>query len=110
MIHTFEMFDKYIALDVNSGCVHELDKLSYDVLNFLDIKGLDPEDDEALFKTVGEFAYCYRNAARAEVVAPLYKFRRVGISEQPLQFAFFGSVAFLNLRAAGVKRLYAVRL
>ena len=33
MVHTFKMFDKYIALDVNSGCVHDMDKLSYDIIN-----------------------------------------------------------------------------
>ena len=76
MIHTFEMFDKYIALDVNSGCVHELDKLSYDVLNFLDIKGLDPEDDEALFKTVGEFRREYSSEDIAEVIEDLAELKR----------------------------------
>ncbi len=55
MIHTFKMFDKYIVLDVNSGCVHEVDKLCYDVINFLNVKGLDPEDAAARFKAIGEF-------------------------------------------------------
>lgn len=33
MIHTFEALGCYIAMDVDSGAVHVLDKLSYDLLN-----------------------------------------------------------------------------
>ena len=33
MVHTFKIKDKYMALDVNSGCVHVLDKLCFDIIN-----------------------------------------------------------------------------
>ena len=46
MVHTFKMFDKYIALDVNSGCVHDMDKLSYDIINFLNVKNFAPTSSE----------------------------------------------------------------
>lgn len=35
MVHTFNIKDKYMALDVNSGCVHVLDKLCYDIISLL---------------------------------------------------------------------------
>lgn len=35
MVHAFSIKDKYIALDVNSGCVHVLDKLCYDIITYL---------------------------------------------------------------------------
>ncbi len=35
MVHAFQMKDKYIALDVNSGCVHLLDKLCYEMIQYL---------------------------------------------------------------------------
>ncbi len=79
MLHTFEMFDKYIALDVNSGCVHELDKLSYDVLNFLDVKGLDPESDEAKFKAVGEFRKEYDSEDVWDVIEDIAELKKSGM-------------------------------
>ncbi len=79
MLHTFEMFDKYIALDVNSGCVHELDKLSYDVLNFLDVKGLDPESDEAKFKAVGEFRKEYDSEDVWDVIEDIAELKKNGM-------------------------------
>ena len=33
MVHTFYLNGYYIALDVNSGAVHVLDKLCFDLLN-----------------------------------------------------------------------------
>lgn len=35
MVHAFKIKDKYMALDVNSGCVHILDKLCYDIIKSL---------------------------------------------------------------------------
>lgn len=42
MVHTFKIKDKYMALDVNSGCVHVLDKLCYDIIRILEEKGVVP--------------------------------------------------------------------
>ncbi len=36
MVHTFQIKDKNIALDVNSGCVHVLDKLCYEIVSALE--------------------------------------------------------------------------
>lgn len=46
MVHAFSMKGKYIALDVNSGCVHILDKLCYDVLKYLIKEGILPESEK----------------------------------------------------------------
>lgn len=46
MVHAFSMKGKYIALDVNSGCVHILDKLCYDVLKYLIKEGILPENEK----------------------------------------------------------------
>ncbi len=35
MVHSFKIKDKYMALDVNSGCVHVLDKLCFDIIEIL---------------------------------------------------------------------------
>ncbi len=35
MVHSFKIRDKYIALDVNSGCVHILDELCFDIIEAL---------------------------------------------------------------------------
>ncbi len=35
MVHSFKIKDKYMALDVNSGCVHVLDKLCFDIIEAL---------------------------------------------------------------------------
>ena len=36
MVHTFSALGQYLAADVNSGAVHVLDRLTYDLLNLLD--------------------------------------------------------------------------
>ena len=36
MVHTFTALGQYLAADVNSGAVHELDRLSYDLLSLAD--------------------------------------------------------------------------
>lgn len=43
MVHTFQIKDKYIALDVNSGCVHVLDKLTYTMITEMEQQHLTPE-------------------------------------------------------------------
>ena len=60
-------------------------------------------------KSVGKLADRNRNAARAEVVAPLYHAARVAIPEQALELSFLGRVAFLHLRAACFDRVRVVR-
>lgn len=54
MVHAFHIKDKYIALDVNSGCVHVLDKLTYSVIKFMCDNDLVP-DEEAIEKIKREF-------------------------------------------------------
>ena len=44
MVHIFHMKDKYLALDVSSGCVHVLDELCYDILDALLEEGKTPGD------------------------------------------------------------------
>ena len=41
MIHKFYLNDKYIALDINSGSVHVIDKLIYDILDYYKDKNID---------------------------------------------------------------------
>ena len=36
MVHTFTALGQYLAADVNSGAVHVLDKLSYDLLSLVE--------------------------------------------------------------------------
>lgn len=42
MVHSFKIKDKYMALDVNSGCVHVLDKLCFDIIEALKETNLVP--------------------------------------------------------------------
>ncbi len=45
MVHTFKIKDKYMALDVNSGCVHVLDKLCFDIIRLLEERGETPDKE-----------------------------------------------------------------
>ena len=36
MIHTFTALGQYLVADVNSGAVHVLDRMSYDLLSLLE--------------------------------------------------------------------------
>ena len=45
MVHAFKIKDKYMALDVNSGCVHVLDKLCFDIINVMCDCKLEPTED-----------------------------------------------------------------
>ena len=70
------MFDKYMALDVNSGCVHDMDKLSYDIINFLNAKKLKPTSSEARFKLIDDLKYDYDRGEIGDAlddIAELYK-------------------------------------
>lgn len=71
MVHTFKMFDKYIALDVNSGCVHDMDKLSYDIINFLNVKNFAPTSSEAKFKLIDDLKYDYDRGEISDALADI---------------------------------------
>ena len=45
MVHAFHMKDKYIVLDVYSGCVHVTDKLSYEIITYLCAENMVPSDE-----------------------------------------------------------------
>ena len=45
MIHKFYLNGEYIALDVNSGCVHLPDQLTYELLDTYD--GTNPDEARA---------------------------------------------------------------
>ena len=71
MVHTFKMFDKYIALDVNSGCVHDMDKLSYEIINFLNVKNFVPTSSEAKFKLIDDLKYDYDRGEISDALADI---------------------------------------
>ncbi len=56
MVHAFHIKDKYLALDVNSGCVHILDKLCYQLIQYLCEKEKTPDTVEVfeLCEALGE--------------------------------------------------------
>lgn len=60
--------DHYVVLDVNSGAVHIIDKMIYDILGFYD--GNNPEETKAHFK--GKYA----DSDVEEVLAELKELRR----------------------------------
>ncbi len=76
MVHTFKMFDKYIALDVNSGCVHDMDKLCYDIINFLNVKHLDPASSEAKFKLIDDLKYDYDRSDISEALDDIIELKK----------------------------------
>ena len=47
MVHAFHIKDKYLALDVNSGCVHILDELCYQLIQYLNEKEITPAEVSA---------------------------------------------------------------
>lgn len=53
-IHRFHQGDNYIVLDVNSGGVHVVDKIVYDLLGFLN-SPLDSQLSEAVIKALPEY-------------------------------------------------------
>ena len=42
MVHTFTALGVYVAVDVNSGAVHVLDKTAYDLLEALNRQNANP--------------------------------------------------------------------
>ena len=40
MIHKYSLFGQFVVLDVESGCVHVMDELSFYMLDFIDFEGL----------------------------------------------------------------------
>ncbi|MDT8717472.1 thioether cross-link-forming SCIFF peptide maturase [Clostridium sp. 19966] len=52
LIHKFKALDDYYAVDVNSGCVHVVDKLVYDVLIDEDNR---PDNKEIIDKLKGQY-------------------------------------------------------
>ena len=47
LIHRMHLDDNYVVLDVNSGAVHIIDAMIYDLLGFYD--GTNPEETKAHF-------------------------------------------------------------
>lgn len=75
MVHVFHIKEKYIALDVNSGCVHVLDELCYDILKYLCDEGLTPDKigaDEICTKFAGKWDSSDIGDAYEDIMA-LYK-------------------------------------
>lgn len=62
MVHVFHIKEKYMALDVNSGCVHVLDRLTYRILDYLCKEGKTPSD-----VTVEELASHLADEAREDL-------------------------------------------
>ena len=60
------------------------------------------------FETFSQFADSNSHAAGSEVVATFDEFRRVGISEEPLNFSFSRWIALLNFRARSRERFCSV--
>ncbi|MCL2837888.1 MAG: thioether cross-link-forming SCIFF peptide maturase [Oscillospiraceae bacterium] len=56
MVHSFEMNGKYIVLDVYSGCVHDVDKLAFDVMNALTPPLAEELSDDILQKLSAEYS------------------------------------------------------
>jgi len=59
MVHSFKMNGKYIVLDVYSGCVHEVDKLAFDVINAMNIVGHLSSVEILIDKLSGEYSEIY---------------------------------------------------
>lgn len=67
--------DHYVVLDVNSGAVHIIDKMIYDILGFYD--GNNPEETKAHFK--GKYA----DSDVEEVLAELKELQEAGLLFSP---------------------------
>ena len=71
LIHRMHLDDHYVVLDVNSGAVHIIDKMIYDILGFYD--GNNPEETKAHFK--GKYA----DSDVEEVLAELKELQEAGL-------------------------------
>ena len=70
MIHKYKMHGKYIVLDVNSGAVHELDKLAYDLLDHFG------EEEK---KIIDNFSGKYGREETAETLSELKELKDNGL-------------------------------
>lgn len=75
LIHRMHLDDHYVVLDVNSGAVHIIDKMIYDILGFYD--GNNPEETKAHFK--GKYA----DSDMEEVLAELKELQEAGLLFSP---------------------------
>ena len=75
LIHRMHLDDHYVVLDVNSGAVHIIDKMIYDILGFYD--GNNPEETKAHFK--GKYA----DSDVEEVLAELKELQEAGLLFSP---------------------------
>ena len=74
MIHKFYLNDKYIVLDINSGSVHLIDKLIYDILDYYDSMDLkeignilnDKYDLETIEEGYKEIAFLEKEAKQVD--------------------------------------------
>ncbi len=67
MIHKFKMHDKNIVLDVNSGAVHVLDDLAFE----MHAEHISSEDDDYADKTF------FKNYSREEVLEALAELKEL---------------------------------
>ena len=74
MVHTFYLNGYYIALDVNSGAVHVLDKLCFDLLN----KFTDKLPEEFPAEILDELAKEYSKDELIEVYSELLELQKAG--------------------------------
>lgn len=74
MVHTFTALGQYIAADVNSGAVHVLDKLSYDLLSLLE-DTMSPD----LPPQIADQLPDYEHAQLAECWQELYQLQQAGL-------------------------------
>lgn len=70
MIHKYKMHGKYIVLDVNSGAVHELDKLAYELLDHF---------GEEEGKIIDNFSGKYGREKTAETLSELKELKDKGL-------------------------------
>ena len=74
MVHTFYLNGYYIALDVNSGAVHVLDKLCFDLLN----KFTDKLPEEFPVEILEELSAEYSKEELLEVYSELLELQKAG--------------------------------
>jgi len=72
MVHCYELNGYYIALDVNSGGVHILDKVSFDLLKTLSA----PMAEECPAESISALSSLYSEEALREAYAELYDLYR----------------------------------
>ncbi len=85
MVHRFEQNGYNIALDVNSGAVHVLDKPAYDLLGELDGR-MEPRPDPSLYE---RFDGRYSKAAVDEAYGELYELFQEGMLFSPDEYEPF---------------------